>query len=186
MKARITDKKLANKNFRKTEEAILKVFFRDEYICANRLAKEAGVARGTVYHHHDAVRNIIPDYEYYLIAKYRSYLTKISKTKDIKLESLFTRMLLFMVMQKRFFVILKRGGDARIIGRMIDCLRKQIIRRMMITRKRDDIFEIYKSEITTLVKTWCEEGFDVNEIGKMVENMVYLAETARMRLGVLK
>ncbi len=45
----ITEKKLRNRRFRRTEEAILKVFFEEDiYIGIGKMAKKAGVARSTV------------------------------------------------------------------------------------------------------------------------------------------
>ena len=71
MKSGITEKRLKDKRFKKTEEAILRVFFETkECISVKSLAIKIGVARSTIYCHHKSIREILPDYEKYILKEF--------------------------------------------------------------------------------------------------------------------
>ena len=76
----LTEKRMNDRRFRRVEEAILKVVINEDYyIGVGEMAKKIGVARSTVYNHHRAVREIIPDYEKYLLSRYNRIINKILK-----------------------------------------------------------------------------------------------------------
>lgn len=60
----ITEKRLNDKRFKKTEEAILGAFFdKNGYITVMEIAKKVGVTRSTIYGHHRVMREIVKDYK---------------------------------------------------------------------------------------------------------------------------
>ncbi len=182
----ITDKRLADKRFRRTEEAILQAFFalRGD-VGMIRIAKNAGVARSTVYIHHRATREIIPDYEKYILKKYQKVVQRMLTAKNSRFEAILMRTLIFMVINKQIFRIVLRGRS-NAIGKMIDKLEIKTVNVMGVSKNQRHIFKIYRSEVIVLIEEWCERGFNGDEMNKLVENIVYLTKTAKMRLGVLK
>lgn len=182
----ITEKRLANKRFKRTEGIILRAFFASSSDAGMiGIAKKAGVARSTVYIHHRAVREIIPDYERYVLKKYRKMVRRVLATKNSKLETVFMRMLIFMTTNKRIFAIILRSNNT-IIEKMLDEIEIKIISSIQVSRNRECVFKIYRSEVVVLIDDWCKRNFNCEEIDKVVENIIYLTKTARMRLGVLK
>lgn len=182
----LTDKRMANKRFRKTEEAILKVFFEgDYYMCAGEVARKIGVARSTVYNHHRAVREILPDYEKYVLRKYRMVVRR--RIKDIRLKSLYTRMLFFIVREKRIFGMLVKNGRRGVFEEMVLELRTKIVSYTRLPKNSEKMFRVYTSEIMELVAEWGERGFDEAEVFGILKDMMYLTDTMRVRLkGLLE
>ena len=75
MPIRITEKRLKDKRFRDTEEAIVMAFFvLKDKICLKRLIKTAGISRSTLYRHHENINKIVPDYEEYMVSKYKRFI----------------------------------------------------------------------------------------------------------------
>ena len=182
----ITEKRLANKRFRRTEGIILRAFFASSSDAGMiGIAKKAGVARSTIYIHHRTAREIIPDYERYVLKKYRKMMKKILAAKNSRLETVFIRTLIFMTANKRFFAIILRNDNA-IIEKMLDEIEIKIVSSIRISRNRECVFKIYRSEVAVLIDDWCKKNFSYEEIDKVVENIIYLTKTARIRLGVLK
>lgn len=183
----ITDKRLADKRFRRTEEAILQAFFAlDSDMGVAKIAREAGVARSTVYTHHHAAKEIIPDYEKYILKKYRKLVKKMVAVNNYRFETMIVRMLIFVATDKRIFSIILRGSERRVFEAMVDELKLEIISVMRVPKKDEKIFAIYKSEVVVIIGEWCKKGFNLEDIDKTAQNIIYLTNTARMRLGVLK
>ena len=183
----ITDKRLANKRFRRTEEAILQAFFRGNYVNVEEMAENAGVARSTVYMHHRAVQEIIPDYERYILEKYRREMKRFLNNKNIKLEDIFMRMLIFMLVNKKIFIVILRSGNERVIREMLMKIKPHFISGAKILKNNQDkIYVIYEGEVLALIEEWYLQGFDYRKIDDLVSNMIYLAKTARIRLTILK
>ncbi len=184
----ITEKRLANKRFKRTEEVILKAFFE----CGDdagtvKVAKRAGVARSTIFFHHRTVRNIVTDYEKYILNSYRKMMRKILVKKNTQLKTLFAKMLIFMALNKRIFEMILKRGDKAIVERMINTLKERILTAIKIPASgREKIFKVYRSEVVTLINEWCKKGFDFDEIGTVVGDIIYLTETARTRLFPIK
>ncbi len=182
----ITEKRLADRRFRRTEEAILRAFFAtsgDTGIV--EIAKKAGVARSTVYIHHRAVKEIVPDYEKYVLKKYRKMVRGILVVKNSKLETVFVRTLIFMIANKRIFTMILSNNNT-IIEKMINEISVKIASSMRMPKSQENVFKIYRSEIIVLIDDWCRKDFEYKEMNKLVENIIYLTNTARIRLGVLK
>ena len=69
---RITDKKLNNKKFRKSEEATLDAFFlAKDYLSIKRIAQIAHISRSTIYRHHGSVTKITENYEVFILKRYK-------------------------------------------------------------------------------------------------------------------
>lgn len=186
MKVGITEKRLANKRFRRSEEAILRAFFDgDNYISIDRMAAKAGVARSTIYHHHRAVREILPDYEKYILWQYRRMIKKVLQNERLNMNMICLKILVFVLSNKWIFEILVRGGDGRIFERMLLEIRADLEKMMRLPKNSGILFAVYKSEIARLMCEWGARGFNERELEKVRTEMAYLTETARARLKIL-
>ena len=185
--AGISEKRLANKRFRKTEEAILEVFFEgEENLNVGKLAKRIGVARSTVYIHHRTIKRIVPDYERLILTRYKKVIKDVLRLKRDKIETMLLKTILFVASNKKLFEIVLKNGRFTIFELMLDELKAIIIDVMDITRKQKIIYVVYRSEVVAILGQWSLNGFSGDEIEELVRDIVYLTRTAKTRLGALK
>ena len=183
----ITEKRLRNRRFRKTEEAILRVFFEEDvYIGVEEMAKRVGVARTTIYNHHKAVREIVMDYKKYILRKYDRALKKQMTKKKLKTNEIYMQMLLFIIRNKTIFRIILRDGGQKIFAEMVMKNRAALMRRMGLPINYEKVFLIYVGEVVALLEKWAKEGFEEAGIEIVVKDLIYLTETARSRLTMLE
>lgn len=182
----LTEKRMANKRFRKTEEAILRVFFEgDYYICVREVAKKVGVARSTIYIHHRAVREILPDYEKYILRKYGRIFRRMMRNKNVRLKNLYLKMLLFIMQEKKIFGMLIKNGRRMALEEMILKMKEKIISHAKLPKNSEKMFKIYISEVMGLVAEWEKSNFAEAKVEELLGDMMYLADTMRNRLGRL-
>lgn len=182
----LTEKRMANKRFRKTEEAILRVFFEEDYyVQMGEMAEKAGVARSTIYSHHRAVREILPDYEKYVLRKYRRVVRRMMKNGNVRLKRIYLSMLFFMIQEKRIFEMLIKNHRRTLLEMMIGEIKMKVISYARLPKNSEKIFRVYISEVVGLVEEWGREGFLEVEIEKLLSEIMYLTDTMRSRLAPL-
>lgn len=182
MTSHITETKLKNKRFKKTEIAILMAFSSVKGILSvSRLIKVACISRSTFYRHHKTIYEIIPDYEKFILKKYRSYTYHLIKIKSIRLKTLYERTLTFMVAYREILQFLYEHGSTNLNESMLLLLKPKIISVSKISHP--EIFDIYIKEVATVINKWQQDGFNKNEISPTVHKIMYLTDTARTRLG---
>ena len=180
----ITEKRLANRRFRKTEEAILSVFLsKDIYIGVNEMASKVGVARSTIYHHHRTIREIVPDYEKYILKKFSRVVRK--KLKTIGVREIMMGMLIFIVQNKKIFRLLFKSGDERILNELMMKMKPKIVNKMRLPKNCDKMYSVYTGEIMAIIKKWGADGFSETEMGGVLGDIMNLTETMRNRLSFL-
>ena len=175
---------MKNKRYRKTEEKILRVFFIENKkgTTFEKIAKRAGVARATLYSHHRAIREVIPDYRRYLLVEYSILLKKIMKRKELSLRVLYFETLLFILRNKKVFEMLVEFGDFETLVKIFSKLRLKIVASARLSKASQKIFRIYTSEVIGIIREWIKEGSPEKEIERVLADMIYLTETARERL----
>ena len=179
----ITEKRLRNKKFRKTEDAILEVMLKEkDYMGLGAMAKEVGVARSTVYYHHRTVRAIVPDYKAYILMKYRRMIRKVLRNRRVRMRMVYLNMLTFMVINRRAFMIFDRVGDKSVMVVMIDELRRKVETMARLPRNSRKAFVVFRGEVLAILEKWSENAYDEAEIGEVLSDLSYLTETARTRL----
>lgn len=177
----ITEKRLNNRRFKRTEEAILRTFFEEDiFIGAKDMAKKAGVARSTFYHHHRTVREIVPDYKRYILRKYNRLVKRVDEKKDLRI--VFERMMIFIIQNKRVFEIFLKTGDNSVLRSMLISLRLKIINYARLPKNNDKIIEVYFDEIIGLITRWIENGCDNDGRMMLIVDVLYLTNTLRPRL----
>lgn len=178
---KITDKKLSNKKFRKTEEAIIMAFFTSKSLLSvNRIIKIAGVSRSTFYRHHQNVYAVVFDYEKYILKKYTRMTKKFTKKKSAKLRNIYCNMLIYIRAYNKVITFITKYGDPCIFEKLILVIKPILIKSSTI--KDDLIFDIYIKEVSGIIEKWVDTDFDKNEIISTVNKIMYLTNVARTHL----
>lgn len=175
---------MKDRRYRRTEDRILTVFFdENEKDCTmSKMARKARVGRSTIYTHHHAMREIIPDYEDYILAEYSAIARRRLKTKNSSLRIIYLDMLIFVLRHKKIFKMFLKYGDRKILERMVGKLEGRLARYMRFPKRYKKIFRIYVNEIVGVIEEWGEKGFSEKEIEKLLNDVMYLTETAHDRL----
>lgn len=182
--AGITEKRLKNRRFRKTEDAILRVFFEEDiYVGIKEMAAKAGVARSTFYHHHKTAREIIPDYRRYILRRYSRMISGAIRINGMKTRVIYTKTLIFIMQNQREFEVLLRSGNMDVMKEMIMGVEGWLVKQMRIPNGARKVFAVYASEVTELINEWCRRGFRKDEMNRVLDDIMYLTDTARIRLG---
>ena len=177
----ITEQKLKNKRFRKTEEKIISALLlsRDD-LSMNNFLKTAEVSRSTIYRHHRNFYNISKNYENYLLRKFRRFLKALVKNK-ITLAKVYTRILIFLIPNQKIILLILSRGNRKFIETLLSELRVIVMKKV----KNDKIFKIYLKEVSGVIEEWIYDGFNQKKIEEVVNQISYLTETAWSRLGPL-
>ena len=177
---------MANKRFFKTEKAIFIAYCKlRDYPSAKRIAQLAGVSRATFYRHHRKAVKIPEDYEKYLLENYRKMMRGFMK-RGTKIRILYFRMLIFMVNNEEVILVLFQEGRKEIIRSMVDYLKPCVLDEWKIGGDLSKMFNVYKSEVMGVIEVWAEQKFSDKDLDTVLNDIMYLTQTARQRLLPLK
>lgn len=183
---RLTEKRMADRRFRKNEERILRAFVNgDNYISAETMAKRAKVARSTFYRHHKTVGMIIPDYRKYILGNYSRAARKMNKNKaSLKIAYLMT--LSFISHRRNVFQILMKCVGREMIVEMVQKLNPKVIKYAKLPKNNTKMLRVYNSEITELIFEWINKGSSEEEIENLLDEIMLFSGTIRERLGKIR
>lgn len=184
----LTEKRMNDRRFRRVEEAILKVVINEDYyIGVGEMAKKIGVARSTVYNHHRAVREIIPDYERYLLSRYDRIINRILKRRGMKIRDVMRHVLIFVLHNREVFMFLEKCGRRGIYGQMMTKMELELSRRLRLPNNYQKMYIVYRGEVMELMAEWVRNGVVEEEMNELLGDIVGLTDTMRIRLkGLLK
>ncbi|MDO4612089.1 MAG: hypothetical protein Q4B29_01345 [Candidatus Saccharibacteria bacterium] len=176
---RLTEEKMKDRRFRKSEEIILESYSGKKRKSVFQIMRGVGLTRSTFYNHHRAARNVLKDYDEYIFKK---YLKVMAPAKGTNLRKLYFEMLRFIFHERKVFKVFLEEEKGMTLVKMIDRLRPEIIRTARVSEKQTRIYEICRAEILTLIEEWGKSGFQDEEIATLLQNMMFLTETAWERL----
>lgn len=177
------ERRLKDKRFRKNEESILDVYLGElDDLTMKKIAKRAGISRSTVYEHHHAIKEIVLDYERYILKEYTRIVRERSQKEDVPLKSFYLDMLLFILKNKKVFRMFLKLKDREIIMKMFGELEDKIIEDERLPKNSTRMLRILKSEMAEIIFEWGEKGFPKKEVERVRREIVYLSETALKRL----
>ena len=182
MSSRITDQKLKNQRFRKTEETIIVNYcLLKGNLNVRKLIKTAQISHSTFYRHHCSIHEIVPSYEQYILRKYKNLINKELKNKSARLPHLFRKTMIFLAVHQKIIQFLLDYGDHNIIETILFYLSPKLLATGKITNQA--MLEIYLKEISTLIEQWGRGGFNKDEILTVTDKIIYLTDTVHIRLG---
>ena len=171
----LTEKKMQNKKFQKTENAIFLAYYKfRDFKTAKTLARRAGISRQTLYRHHKTPERIPENYEKYLLEVYSKTTKKFLNQKDISHRKIYFRMLIFIYNNQIIFGALFRDGRKEIIKSMINITKKQILNEWNYAGADKKFFKVYQNEILGLIESWSEKDFKVSELENILNDILYL------------
>ena len=184
IRAGITEKRLANKRFKKTEEAIIRSFCSGCESCG-AVARSVGVARSTIYMHHSGMCEIVPDYEKFILKRYRRMANRMMEIPGVRIKTIFFKTFCFIITNKKIFKMLVNYDEEKIFREMVWVMKKKLAEKMRLPSDSRKLFEVYSSEIARLMYEWSERNFCDDEIDKLLFEVIYLTNTAKERLKIL-
>ena len=182
--SRITEHKLKDKRFRRTEEAIIVAFFTStEVLSLERLIRNAGISRATLYRHHGGIANVVPNYEQYILQKCSHTMQYYMHVKNCGVRSLYHCLLIFLFTHKKIIQFLYKYGSRDFTTGIVMVLEPKITSTGKVSA--GEMFKIYAMEVAVLIETWEQGGFDRDDITATLNKIMYLTDTAKERLGPL-
>lgn len=182
MKQKLTDKKLKDKRFRKTEKAIIEVFFSNKKVLSARVVvKRAKISRSTLYRHHESVYGIVPDYESYILEKYSKLMRILVRREKVRAKTLYYQMLVFILKNGDIFRMIIKRGNGQLLGRMVQRIKPKLTKLYRLPKNCEKILAIYEKEIVGVLENWIRNDFEEDET-MILSDIMYLTETMRARL----
>ena len=183
---RLTEKNMSNKRFRTTEKAIFVAYCKlKDYPTAKKLARVAKISRTTLYRHHQKAQTIPIDYENYLIKAYtKTTKCLIKRAPDLKI--LILRTLIFIYNHREVIKALFNDNHKEIIKQMFRLLKPSIIDEWHLAGDLAKMYNIYANEVLGVIEAWGAKGFPKNSIDQVLNDIMYLTDTARQKLLPIK
>ena len=176
-------RRLKDRRFFRNENLILDIFVCNSNITTKKIAKKAKLSRSTIYVHHHAIKEIIPDYERYILSSFSFAIKKKLHQKTVHLKSLYLEMLLFVLRNKKIFKMFIKFDNREIIVKMVGKLESKIIGTLRLPQKSQKIFKVYASEITEVIFAWGHAGFPEDKLNQTLSDIMYLTNTYWDRLA---
>lgn len=184
MSTRLTKKKLEDARFRKNEEAILKAFFDcgQDRLSVTELARRADVDKATFYRHHKTIYGIVTDYEEYILIEYESFMCEMLNKNNVSIRVIYYRLLIFILKNQEAFAIFLENQRMAIIMKMVGVLVPKLKEEYKLYGNLERVFRVYVSEIMGLIEEWIEKRSGEEEITGLLDDIMYLTKTIRLRL----
>ena len=181
-------RRMKDLRFRKNENLILKTFVgeREEKITVRKFVKELGFSRSTMYLHHHAMKEIIPDYERYILAEYSSMMRRKIRKKNVQLKTLYLDMLVFILRNQKIFEMFLEFDDRVAVAKMVYKLENKIVSFARLSKTSRKILKVYISEVVEIIFEWGRGGFTEKELEDVLADIMYLTQTCRERLGPIE
>lgn len=178
---RFNEKKLTNKKFRRTEEAIVSALVNSRReITQSKLLKLANISRSTLYRHHLNFHNIGSDYEKFLIRSHRTLIKRLINN-GTTLPNIYYRTIAFLEKNRNIVTLVIRYGNRNFIETLLKNLQPAVIKSAKI--KNDKVFTIYIKEVSGLIEGWVNSGFPRDGIEPLLSQISYLTKTANQHLS---
>ncbi len=181
VKSGLTEKRMQDKRFLHSEEAIINAFLSiRDCISVKFLISRAQISRSTFYRHHKNIKRIVLDYEEYLLDKY----SKVINTwkKDNELRFYFKQLLFFIISNKKIILFLIQHGEKEVLEELIIELEPIVTSAMNLPKWARLTIVVYRNEITGLLTEWSKENFSDEDLNRILRSILYLTSTIRERL----
>lgn len=175
-KSGLNTKNMSNRRFLKTEEAILKSFLSaSENYTTSNIAKNAHIARSTLYRHHKSVHHIIKDYENYLYSQYRRSARHLMVKKKFNPSNAFRHMLIFIIVNKKYFSIVLEKENFCLAEKMVLYFGPKIISAYRLPKNSQKILKVYAKSVAGVIENWAETNFNIEKLDVALQEILYLS-----------
>lgn len=179
---RLTEKRMSDARFRRTEEVILNVIYKNGLnLNIKQITKKAGLSKSTFYLHHRAARTIIPDIKRFVLKKYTDRICN----QQTQIKRLYYTTLFFILNHKPLFVFLTEHGDRELIIAMLRRLDNQVESLAHLPKNSDKILCVHSGSVCELLVRWCKNGMPEDEISQLVSETAFLTSNMRVNLAPL-
>lgn len=176
-------RKMKDRRFRKTEEAIFKVFMAKSCdMSVDMVIKKVGISRSTFYRHHKSVYQILPDYEQFILDIYEEFLNRTTKRKA-EAKIMIWRTLCFIFSHKKLIWNIIDRDNGVIIYKMLIYLRPRILAPKQRWTNAEKIYHIFACEVCGVVIDWRENDCVEGKFEEAAADIAYLTDTIQERLG---
>lgn len=183
MNSGLTEKQMSDKRFKKSEEEIFETIFdQDNLPDVNLVAKKTKLSRSTLYRHHKVLYNITTDYEKYVLRKFNRTMRCAIFGRKTKLKNVFYIMLVFIMSHKRIIKALIKRNRTAIFERMLERLKGKIMKSCHLPKNSNKIYKIYTMEVVGVIEEWGKKDFDREKIEQVLNDIMYLTDTIKIRL----
>ena len=182
----LTEKRMSNKRFRKTEQAIFIAYYTlKDYPTARKLAKRAHISRATLYRHHTNPTKIPRNYEEYLLATYSRIIHRLINKDQATLKVLFLRTLIFISINDKVFGFLFLDGHQDIIKKMFRKLKKRVLQEWNMAGNLEKLYIVYENEVVGVIEAWHQKDFSKKYLAATLDDILFLTKTSPHRLSRL-
>ena len=91
-------------------------------------------------------------------------------------------MIIFILQNKEVFRGLMMMGEFEVIGRMVLTLKPEMMKFVGLSNGHERVLMVHGGEIVGLIIEWGMSGLEEERIAKLINDMMYLSETAKVRL----
>ena len=182
-KCGLTEKRMKDKRFRRTEEAFFKiVLVSGDYINIEKIVRETGISRTTFYRHHTAPQKIVDDYEEFVL-DYSCRMMRDNKRMNTKV--VFYQTIVFIMKHKSVIdLVIHRDGERLLREMMVEVLPRIAIE-YRFSNRCNKMKEVYVGELVGILRAWGKERFCDQQKEKVFSDLMFLTSTVRERLEPL-
>ena len=172
--------KYRERRFREKEILIFNTCFDTKNeVGVKDFSHKTGIAKSTFYRHHQTIHAVQTDYENFILYEFSRYLKDF---KQYHLKETYRRMLCFILIHQRLFKVFPKKQNSDIFRQMVLKLKSKILSNRQM---HNLTFQIYVSEVAEILKDWAKRGCQEKEMEKVLRRIMFLTDTARLRLGPL-
>ena len=154
--------KLGDLRFRRIEVRIFEAVFVKGLSSASEIARDVGVARSTVFRHHQDIREIRKDYSEYIIYRFRAEVCVEESSGEFR-KAMFLA-LGFMIRYRKVFEVMFQDGAEELANVIMSELRGKACGKYKFLN--DDLaFSVFCWGVYVIFREWIRRGRMENEIG---------------------
>lgn len=180
----LTLDKLKDKRFYETEKAIFQSVTKEGTEEIGKILIAAKISRATFYRHHGAVYLIERDYEELVGAWVRGLVEDGEKSvEDSKgLRKIYFDMLVFIYKNRELFQYFLARENMRVYNILMREV-GPVVLGVWRARWMEAVYDIYAGEVVGVLIRWGMGGHEEGEMMRVLDDIMYLTETAKERLG---
>ena len=145
------------------------------------LARRSKIAPSTFYRHFPTIDEAIKYRERNMMRRFR-FMVKSLRENHPTLRQCIERVILFIYSNQRFFDVCLTQGNRKTLEFIFEILKPKIYKTCHLPKNSERMLKICFNEIYSLIDEWHKESFNEEKIKDLINEILYLLETAKQRL----